>query len=388
VLIVTQGGSHLSQTLRSLSYSRKIPLLFSRLAWRRKPAMVSSSPSFSFSSIFPPPPPFLASSEATLVSSETLSTSSEALSLSRNLNGSSTSTIPSIFTIFNCSQSGFGVFLGIFAFGFFILRSLAFRMSGMHTCLSVGLLAVSAFACHQRSGLPSSKRRCVFNTRLRVDLTRGRVSPTRRHVRPLSRCSTSTHLFCQPSGSLSGSWARTSLSTSSLLMYRIVISSVREAASSGGVTASLWSEISFQQGKPSCLWNFSSKSLLLLVFGHLTLLLLSVTLLCYFPVTSLCWLLLTPIQLGFGLLIHVVYFWFLFGNLHSTVTAHLNLHGFCISLFRCFIGVFVLPIRLRRGKGFLGLHSQMLFFSTFTEEFVAFWTGLICLSCNFLALMF
>jgi hypothetical protein len=241
----------------------------------------------------------------------------------------------------------------------------------MRMCLSVGLLAVSAFACRQRSGLLSSKRRCVFNTRLRVDLTHGRVSPTRRHVRPLSRCSTSTDLLCQSSGS----WARPSLSTSSLLMYRIVISSVREAASSGGVTASLWSEISFQQGKPSGFWNSSSKSLLLLVFGHLTLLLLSVTLLCYFPVTSLCWLLLTPIQLGFGLLIHVVYFWFLFGNLHSTVTVHLNLHGFCTSLFRCFIGVFVLPIRLRRGKGFLGLHSQMLFFSTFTEEFVAFWTG-------------
>jgi hypothetical protein len=119
---------------------------------------------------------------------------------------------------------------------------------------------------------------------------------------------------------------------------------------------------------------------LLLVFGHFTmlfsLLLFSVTLLSFFSVTSLCLFLLTPIQLGFGLLISVVSFWFLFRNLFSIVTVHLNLHGFCESLFRCFTEVFVLPvvssIRLHHNKGFLGLHSQMSSIFTFFEEFVVF----------------
>jgi hypothetical protein len=50
------------------------------------------------------------------------------------------------------------------------------------------------------------------------------------------------------------------------------------------------------------LWN-----MLLLVFGHFTmlfsLLLLYVTLLCLLSATCLCWLLLTLIQLGYGLII-------------------------------------------------------------------------------------
>jgi hypothetical protein len=132
------------------------------------------------------------------------------------------------------------------------------------------------------------------------------------------------------------------------------------------------SRLGIQQGKPSAqdkefcaLWSSTSRNLLLLVFGHLnllfSLLLLSVTSLCYFPVTCLCWLLLIPIQLGYELLIRVVSFRFLFGNLLSTVTVHQDLHGFYKSLFRCFIGVVVLPlvssIKLRRGKGIFGLHS-------------------------------
>jgi hypothetical protein len=59
-------------------------------------------------------------------------------------------------------------------------------------------------------------------------------------------------------------------------------------------------------------------------------------------------------------------FWFLFGNLFSTITFHLNLYGFLGSLFKCLIGVFVLPINLsitsmRRGKRFLRLHLHLSF---------------------------
>jgi hypothetical protein len=316
--------------------------------------MASSSPSLFSISIFPSPPPFLASSGAKLVSLETLSASSEALSMSRNCKGSSSTAKPSTISIFSRSKSGVCSFLEIFGHGFFKICSLDFKKSLMHTSFSSRFLAVSAFARHQRSAHPITTRRCVFNTRLRVDLTRGRVSPTRRHVRPLPRCSTSTH---RSSGSLSSSWARASLTILPLLVY-----------------------------------------------GHFTmlfsLLLLSVTLLCLLSVTCLCWFLLTPIQLGFELLISVVSFWFLFGNLFSTVTVHLNLHDFCESLFRCFNGVLVLPmvssIKMRRGKGFLGLHPQLFLLITRCEEFVIFWIGLICLkqysficlSCNFLIPMF
>jgi hypothetical protein len=109
-----------------------------------------------------------------------------------------------------------------------------------------------------------------------------------------------------------------------LPMYRIVKSSDIAATSSGPsilieygssrVTSRRF-EISIQQGRPSAqdkdyrgLWSSSLKIMLLLVFEHFTLLLLSV-MLCYFPVKCLCWLLLISIQLGFGLLISVVYFW-------------------------------------------------------------------------------
>jgi hypothetical protein len=65
----------------------------------------------------------------------------------------------------------------------------------------------------------------------------------------------------------------------------------------------------------------------------------------------------------------VVFFfslWFLFGNLFSTASLHLDLHGFLGSLFRCVNGVFELLMVLsitsmRRGKGFLELHSHFYF---------------------------
>jgi hypothetical protein len=282
--------------------------------------------------------------------------SSEALSLSKNGNGSSTTAIPSTISILSSFQSRFSSFLGIFGFDFLNFRSLDFRMYWMHTSLSSGFLAVSAFACHQRSGLPITTRRYVFNTHLRVDLTRGRVSPTRRLVRPLSHRSTSILLLCQSSGSLSGSWARASLTIPLLLMYRTVKISYRGAASSGqsvlfengssGDKSKDVSRLGIQQGKPSAQdkefcarWSSTSRNLLLLVFGHLnllfSLLLLSVALLSYFPVTCLFWLLLIPIHLGYELLIRVVSFRFRFGNLLSIVTVHQDLHGFYKRLFRC-----------------------------------------------------
>jgi hypothetical protein len=56
----------------------------------------------------------------------------------------------------------------------------------------------------------------------------------------------------------------------------------------------------------------------------------------------------------------------------------------------------VSSIRLRHGKGFLRLHSHMIFISTFFEEFVAFldWVnlsklfGFTCMFCISLMLMF
>jgi hypothetical protein len=93
-------------------------------------------------------------------------------------------------------------------------------------------------------------------------------------------------------------------------------------------------------------------------------------------------------------------FFFFLENLFSIVTMHLNLHGFCVSLFRWFIGVFVLPmvsfIKLCHDKSFLWLHTQMSSIFTFFEDFVVFLDlvdlsklqRFICLSCNFLMLMF
>jgi hypothetical protein len=224
----------------------------------------------------------------------------------------------------------------------------------MHTSHPSRFLAVFAFARHQSSGHPLTTRRSVLNTRLRVDLTRGSGSPTRRQVRPHPLCSTSSHLLHRSSGSLSGSWARASLTT-----------------------------------------------LPLLVFGHFTMLfslfLLYVMLLCLFSATCSV----NPIRLGFRLcLSEVVFFFFffgfLFGNLFSSVNIwHLNLHGFSGSLFRCHFGVclelpMVVSIRLRRGKGSPGLHSQTSTIFTGLKEYVVCldWVYMsmfycfLCLSCT------
>ena len=179
----------------------------------------------------------------------------------------------------------------------------------MHTSLFLGFPAVSVFDYHQRSALLFTTHRCVFNTRWRVDLTREHMFPTRRLLRPLPRRYTFTYLLCQSSGPFSGSWAQGSLTFSLLLMLRSMKTSFRIAASSGQLD--LFENGSSEVTSEDTFGNGSSWNPLLLIFGHFTLLfsllLLSVTLLCFFPVT-LFWLLLTPIQLGFGLLINVVYF--------------------------------------------------------------------------------
>ena len=68
----------------------------------------------------------------------------------------------------------------------------------------------------------------------------------------------------------------------------------------------------------------------------------------------------------FGLDLFFFPFWFLFRNFFSAVTFHLNLHDFLGSLFRCLIGVFILPMvvsitNVHRGKSFLKLHSHLSF---------------------------
>lgn len=125
-------------------------------------------------------------------------------------------------------------------------------------------------------------------------------------------------------------------------MFRIVKPIVRAATSSGlsSLFANGSTGVMSEDGYPLKM-SFGSSGvssgdtsengttwiLLLLVFGRFTLLLLSVMLLCLISTTCLCWLLLTPIQLGYELLINVV----------SPVTVHLDFHDFCESLFRCFM---------------------------------------------------
>jgi hypothetical protein len=90
-------------------------------------------------------------------------------------------------------------------------------------------------------------------------------------------------------------------------------------------------------------------------------------LLCYVTFSFPCCLLANLNRMG---LIGVVFFspFFLVSvwKPFFTVTLHLNFHGFLGSLFRCFNGVFELSVVLsitsmRRGKGFLGLHSHLYF---------------------------
>ena len=110
---------------------------------------------------------------------------------------------------------------------------------------------------------------------------------------------------------------------------------------------------------------------------------------CFFySVMCLCCLLLNLICLGFRLFVcEVIFFffsfWFLFGNIFSTVTVHLNLHGFFGSFIRCLIRVFVLSmvisIRLQCGKYFLEFHSQMSFVFTYFEKFI------VCLDLVYLS---
>ena len=95
----------------------------------------------------------------------------------------------------------------------------------MHTSLSSGFLAIRPSDHHTSL--------CVQHAPMSKSYSWARMSPTRRLVRPLSHHSTSILLLCQSSGLLSGSWARTSLTTPLLLMYRTVKISDRAAASSG-----------------------------------------------------------------------------------------------------------------------------------------------------------
>jgi hypothetical protein len=145
--------------------------------------MVSSSPLFFSFSLILSPPPFLASSEAQPVSFETLSASLEVLSSPNSCNVSSSSATPPFIAI--CSR---------------------FKL----TSLSNRFLAIFAALCHRRSiHLPFTRRR-VFNTCLRVDLTRGCVSFTRRLGKPPSRRSTAIHLLRSWfSGSYAGLWSCT-----------------------------------------------------------------------------------------------------------------------------------------------------------------------------------
>jgi hypothetical protein len=319
-------------------------------------------------SLFPSSPSFLASSKAKKVSLETLSAFSEALSnalgiisLSNNHNAPSSTAKPPTSIIISLSKSGFRFLLEIFGYIFLKICSPVFRKSWKHMSPSIGFLAVSAIVRHQRPTLPASTRRSMLNTRLRVDLTRGRMSPTRRHVWPLSRCSTSFYHPRWSSGSLTGSWTLASPITRTLL-----------------------------------------------VFGHFNLLFslfsYSVMLLCFYSVTCLCCFLLKLICLGFALFVSEVVFFFFISflffleTIFPIVTMYLNLYGFFESLFRCLIRVFkllmIVFIKLCRGKGFIGLHSQMTTIFTYLEEFVVCLDlvylsklfNFMCLSCIFLML--
>ena len=129
---------------------------------------------------------------------------------------------------------------------------------------------------------------------------------------------------------------------------------------------------------------------------------LSFFLLCCITFCNFLWLyclVFIPICLVFrrfvcGVDLFSFLFWFLFGNLFSTISLNLNLHGFLGSLFRFSFGVFVLlmsvPITsISHDKSFLRLHSHLSF--PFTISFLFFEINpvgvltslfLLCYLCN------
>jgi hypothetical protein len=96
----------------------------------------------------------------------------------------------------------------------------------------------------------------------------------------------------------------------------------------------------------------------------------------------------------FGVVFSFFSFWFLFANLFSSITLHLDLHGFLGSLFRSLYWVFELPMvqsitNMCRGKSFLELHSH-LYFSLYdlipSLRFVRFGSLVCLLLCNLFAI--
>jgi hypothetical protein len=134
------------------------------LLWEGGSEPPSSRPFLSTSPFFLPPS-LLASSEAQTVSPE-------ALSLHGRLAAFSSAIALSVSTT-SCRSQPRNDLFGFFGFYFFKIRSFYFKELHHHTHHPTVLLSSPASYRHQSRHLPTSTRRSVHHTRLRVDLTHG-----------------------------------------------------------------------------------------------------------------------------------------------------------------------------------------------------------------------